>query len=526
MAIQAPQLIGDEEKQPSGSSLTSNQQPGQSSALVQQPQSTTPKGSGFTNLQQYLGANQNNQLGQAVSGTVQQAGQQASNTLQAGQQQFQQGIGQAQNALQGYQQNVQPTLNEFQNPNYTASDIGQQQIGNFQALQNAQYAGPTGLGNQQQIQSQAQQAQQYGQMAGTQAGRQQLLQATVGNQPGYTQGAQTLDQALLSLGGGQQQLQQAAIGANQAAAQANQGVNAATLQGQAQANALQNYQQSVFNPLNTTGTGAPTGQLAQLYTNIYGNPNATTTNPNASNTILAQQAAAQTNAANQAGIINQYQGYMSAGNIPQATQYAVQNGLMDQNQANALNLLASTGGGQIQGYIANQNNPTGSNVQIPTAELGSLYTPGTVGTGLGDVANAAQQGQINALAQLSGGTLATPTWTTNAVPSNFNASGIASVANTEIPQYQQNISAILNPLNSMLNAYNLNNQLSNTPFNVNNLQSLQNAQNIANQYEGGQNAAVSGVLGGAIGQAIPVITKDEANLAALQQLIASGGVVS
>ena len=53
----------------------------QTSLIPEKEKQPTKQGTGFVNLQKYLGANQGNKLGGAVSGSINQAGQQAQQNL-------------------------------------------------------------------------------------------------------------------------------------------------------------------------------------------------------------------------------------------------------------------------------------------------------------------------------------------------------------------------------------------------------------------------------------------------------------
>lgn len=237
-----------------------SQAPGQSPG-AQQPQSTRQLGTGFTNLQNIMQANTGNQLGQAVSGGIQQAGSQATNALNSGVQNFNQ---QSQaNALgtQAQKQNVQNVLNNVGN-------VSNQDVANFQNYMSGQYNGPTNINNISAIQNQAANAQQQGQDVGTAGGRQALLQQYAASpSSSYSAGQQNLDSLLLGATGGKQ-LQQA----RQAVSGLNNQVNAAQNTAQSQAQQLQNQAQGFGQQV--------TGQVQGAESNIY--------NP-------AQQAAQQAN---------------------------------------------------------------------------------------------------------------------------------------------------------------------------------------------------------------------------------------
>lgn len=198
----------------------------------QTPQSNRQLGTGFTNLQNIMQANTGNKLGQAVGGGIQQAGQQATNSLQSGVQDFN---NQSQsNALgtQAQKEDVQNTLNN-------AGNVTDQNVTDFAKYRSGQYTGPTNINNISAIQNQASNAQQQGQAVGTAGGRQALLQQYAAN-PGssYNSGQQNLDSLLLGATGGKQ-LQQA----RQSVSGLNNEVNAAQNTAQSKAQQLTNQAQ-------------------------------------------------------------------------------------------------------------------------------------------------------------------------------------------------------------------------------------------------------------------------------------------
>jgi len=215
------------------------------------------KGSGYTNIQKVLQANQGNQLGQAVGNGIQGVGQQASQNLQNQQQQFQQGTSQNQFNTGANQQLVQ---NVLQNPTqYVSGQPGSQslsgpQASQFQQLMSGQYQGPQGLNNTQQLQSQAADVNQLNQAIGSQGGRTGLLQRFVGN-PQYTQGQQGLDSLLLGQQNNQQALGQARTATAGLSPQIQNAITGAQAQGQQAASQAQQFGQGVQNQFGQTVTG-------------------------------------------------------------------------------------------------------------------------------------------------------------------------------------------------------------------------------------------------------------------------------
>lgn len=211
----------------------------------------SPQGSGFTNIQNILSANQNNKLGSAVGGGVINAANQAKQGLGQAEQQFQQGTQQGAQGIQNAYQNVNQVL---QNPT-GASD---QDVANFSQYRSGQYGGPKDLGDVTSLQNQARNAQQLGQAGQTEGGRIALLQRFAGAGPNYTSGQQKLDNLLL----GQQannnlsQARRVSSGLENQVNQAQQGAQqvGATMQGKAQnlATDVNNQIQGQQNPLLST----------------------------------------------------------------------------------------------------------------------------------------------------------------------------------------------------------------------------------------------------------------------------------
>ena len=162
------------------------------------------QGSGFTNINRVMQANQGNKLGQTVGSGVQQQGQQVQNQLGQAQQQF--GKQSQANRLDTIQ-NQQLFQQGLQDPTKLAAD--QSNISKFQNILSGKYQGPQGLQNADQLAAQAASAQQMGQALGSEGGRQSLLQRFVGGNQ-YGQGQQTLDAMLLGAGP-QQALNQAIL---------------------------------------------------------------------------------------------------------------------------------------------------------------------------------------------------------------------------------------------------------------------------------------------------------------------------
>ena len=244
-----------------------------------QPQQTSNQprqlGTGFTNLQNIMQANTGNKLGQAVSGGIQQTGQQVSSQLDPNNPNS--AVGQFNKQSQANAMGTQSQKQDVQN---TLTNIGnldptQQQTANanFANYRSGQYTGPTDIANISNIQNQAQNAQQQGQEVGTAGGRQALLQQYAAN-PGssYGSGAQNLDSLLLGSTGGKQ-LQQARQSVSGLNNQVNAAQTTAQQQGQQLTNQAQGFGQQV------------TGQVQGAQSAIMNQANSDATKANAANQL-------------------------------------------------------------------------------------------------------------------------------------------------------------------------------------------------------------------------------------------------
>lgn len=194
-------------------------------------------GSGFTNLNQIINANRNNQLGSTIQSGVVGAAQGAKQDLNKSQQEFQAGLEANKVDTDVNRQKVNQVL---QDPTKaTGGDIGA-----FDQFRSGKYAGPTQLSNVPQIQKETLEAQQLSQAAQNPGGRQALLQRFVGG-PGYTQGEQGLDTVLLGATGGKQ-LQIAGNAAQGLGNAVNRGVTSAEQSGKQAQVGAQNFAKDVL----------------------------------------------------------------------------------------------------------------------------------------------------------------------------------------------------------------------------------------------------------------------------------------
>lgn len=304
----------------------------QQQSTIQSYNPNKQQGSGYTNIQKVLSANQGNKLGQAVGGGIAGQTAQTQGNLNNAQSQFQQDTA-ANQANTG--QNAQLVQNVLGNTaDYAQGGANAQQGQQFQQLMSGKYAGPTQLNNQQQIQNQAADVNQLGQATGSQAGQMGLLQRFVGN-PQYNQGQQNLDQLLLGQTG-QPQLAAARRGALQLQGQVGNALNSAQTVAQQQAGQAQQFGQGVQNQFGQTVSGINTGLQQQAQTLQQG------ANQKYQKAITDLQSGTVTpDEANLLGLSN---GQQVAGNVLQnANQYLTQNA----NQATAQNVANAKNYAQI-----------------------------------------------------------------------------------------------------------------------------------------------------------------------------------
>lgn len=182
-------------------------------------------GSGFTNLSRYLQSNRSNKLGQTVASGVQQAGQQARGAVSQAGQQFQQKIGEEKARLGEQEQRAGQIIQG------ATGQTGDEDVKTVQNVLGAEFKGPTGVQNADEVRARAQEAESLARAGGSQAGRFGLLQRYVGQgRPTYSAGQQRLDQMLLGQTG-QQQLRQARAGTVGVGSEAERQITAATEQG-------------------------------------------------------------------------------------------------------------------------------------------------------------------------------------------------------------------------------------------------------------------------------------------------------
>ncbi len=295
---------------------------------------TARKGSsGFTNLKQYIQANQGNNIADTVTAGAQNQLNQAQQGLQQGQQEFNTGLaterakiqgaaGEAGKALNYIQTGTQPLITEaaptaiakpeelrqqFTSDNadeYAAKKkVYDQQLADYNANQAAlntynqnanqaaqdklaalksyNYAGPQGLNNINQIQQNQAQAQDFANATKNENGRGAILQTLFGKQGQYSGGARNFDNLLLGSNQSNldklRQLRQQSVGLGQNINQVNQQVQSGIgatkgtedIEKAKSALAMKQLRDTLFSDLQNQATTA----------NTAGNANAATIDP-------------------------------------------------------------------------------------------------------------------------------------------------------------------------------------------------------------------------------------------------------
>lgn len=164
----------------------------------QPQQSQGFQGSGFTNLNRVVQANQQNRLGNTVQQGFNNVAADTSNNIQKGRQDFQQ---QTANAMQPYQGGSEFINQTIANPTDINSNSGT--LNRFRQIASGQYAGPQNLSNQQALSGNVQNVQSLANMTNNPGGREALLQTFIQN-PNYSGGQRQLDSLLLGSTGGKQ----------------------------------------------------------------------------------------------------------------------------------------------------------------------------------------------------------------------------------------------------------------------------------------------------------------------------------
>lgn len=422
-----------------GSSSSSPGTSGSSSTQAGGPQLNAQgqrqQGTGFTNLSKYLQAGQNTgsggtsagqQLGNAINQGVSNQANQFNTNLGTSQNQFNTNL--SQNSLGSYTDannqnasNVNSTINSIINPSggSTVSQPNSTTTSQFQNYLSGNYAGPTSLGNTQQLGLQAQNLQQLGQSTQSAGGVGGLLQqfASSPNKQ-YTQGEQGLDSLLVG-----QQGQSGLNAANQVANQTTQQYNAA------QQNATQAANQAALgNKAFAQSTlGALQGAINPIDTSVQ-------------QASAAQNTANQANLAQASTLANQTGGILAKMGITSTSSPAQQaaglQSLINSGYINASN-VGSLGIGQDLAGNINLNNLY-TQLQNQTANTaGETTTPG-------QMVNGTQAAQLQALQSLAGGN--------SILPSDISQAQIQAAQGPNATTYQAP-NAISNAVN-VANVFN------------------------------------------------------------------------
>lgn len=219
-----------------------------------------PTGTGYTNLNRFLGANAGNQLGAKVSGNLQNQIGTVQNQLQDEKTTFEKEAEKNRLNTTANATERDSIIGRFASPSTAGGELGADDVAKVGQFRAGQYAGPTGLQDTSALSQQAQDlASQTGNLSSS--GTQELLRRTIGGGR-YTQGQQRLDSILMDRSGLKQVGREAqALGSD---------VNRANLaaQGQAQALAGQAAQfgQQTQDQLKGALGGLDTAAQAQLAT--------------------------------------------------------------------------------------------------------------------------------------------------------------------------------------------------------------------------------------------------------------------
>jgi hypothetical protein len=410
------------------------------------------QGTGFTNLSKYLQAGQGTggsnsaggQLGNAINQGVSNQANQFNQNLGTSQNQFNTNV--SQNSLGNYNDptnqnsaNVKSTINGLLNPSGgTTSQPNTATSGQFQNYLSGNYAGPTSLGNTQQLGLQSNNLQQLGQSTQSAGGIGGLLQQFAGGQnKQYNQGEQGLDSLLVG-----QQGQAGLNAANRTANQTSQQYNAALQNASQTANqaALQNKNfatstlgalQGAVNPIDTSlqqasiaqntanqASIAPISTLAANIGEVLAKQGITSTSTPQQQAAglqsLINQGFINSSNIGQLDIGNDYAGNINLNNLQAALQNqtaptTTPGGVMSANQAAQLQALQSLAGGNnilpqdiSQAQIQAAQNPNATTSTPFNGFQNAFNTAGVINNGTGAI----NQSQIANTAASNASTLA------------------------------------------------------------------------------------------------------------------------
>lgn len=159
-------------------------------------------GTGYTNLQDIIGANSNNRLADTLVQGVSDTSQQARQKLDEAKGAFDTDLGKTTSATTQGKQFGTGLVNQAD----STGNVSQDDTSKFINFQNSQYGGPSGLQNTDAARSKAQEAESLGKDTASSGGRMELLRryGAAGTTQPYTQSRQNLDN--LYLGGSEDKL--------------------------------------------------------------------------------------------------------------------------------------------------------------------------------------------------------------------------------------------------------------------------------------------------------------------------------
>ena len=215
-------------------------------------------GTGYTNLNKFLGANQGNQLGQKVAGSLQTQIGGVKSQLGEQQNQFQTEAEKNKLDTEENKQKRDEVIGRFSSASSAGAPLSDEDVSKVTQYRGGTYAGPTGLKDTSALSQQAQDL--AGQTTNlSPSGTQELLRRTIGGGR-YTQGQQKLDSLLMDRSGLKQVGREAqTLGSD---------VNRANLAAQGQAQALKGqaaqFGQETTGKLQGALTGLDTEAQGQL----------------------------------------------------------------------------------------------------------------------------------------------------------------------------------------------------------------------------------------------------------------------
>ena len=384
-------------------------------------------GSGFTNLQQYLGANEGNDLGNVITNGVNQQLGNTDTTLQAAQGDFANQVGNADQA--GSSSDITNEQNILNNALNNPNQVSQQDITQFGNWRNANYNGPnqlTDVSEFPQLTGQLNYLNSIGTNLQNPGGKSQLLNSFI-NKPNYSQGDQNFDTTLLG-----------------------------------------------SNPKNSASFNA-LGQQIQ----------------NTNNAVTGAESQAGAQAQNIADQTNQFkQGLYNNLGLDQTGNYtgANQQGLIEQQNSNLQNQVASDTAAQNAAYTNSlsdlQNLSVGNNPYLASLSGVTTYGVNPANTNLltksiapnaSNVASPQQAATINALSQLAG---INNTFITD--PSQVGTYNAAKPVSFDTPAYLSQVQTAKNAYNNYLNSMQGNSGINNfgavTGANASSISSMTPAQ--------------------------------------------------